>query len=159
MKEKIFAALAVDWDKETYEIYLVNPTGVHYGKVSAYTGAFFSDDDGVVQTSRAAKNMGELRPYSWVRLEDSTTDGLDLAIWYWIDLECANGKRPAEKLMFTVPKYGYAACYEERCGYLPVIEKICPRLDVETRPGDLSIDDQMDIDRQDKGIPGVIDKR
>lgn len=159
MDEKIFAAFAVDWEKGTYEIYLVNPTEVHYKQVSTYTGAFCSDDDALIETSRCAKNLGELRPYSWLRLEEDTSDALDFVIWYWVDLIPLTVNQPVKKLALSLPKYGYATCYEEKSGYLPIIEKKCPLVEVGARSSNLSMDEQIQEDRQNKRIPVVLDIR
>lgn len=156
MEEKVFAAFDVAWEKGTYEIYLVNPTVVHYKQVLTYTGAFCSYGEEVIETTRAAKNNRELRPYSWIRLEEDTTDGLDFLIWYWVDLVPLAQGQPVEKLAFSLPKYGYAMCYEEKSGYLPVLEKKCPFVEVSSRGSGPSIEEIIVKDKQDKGKPDVL---
>jgi len=159
MEEKIFAALNVDWQEGRYQIFLVNPTEKSYRQVTAYTGAYFSDDDKVVEQSRFAKSMGELCPYSWVVLEDDTVNQLDFFIWYWLDLLPIDQSLPAETLEFSLPKYKYTSCYENSCQYLSVIEKRCPGIAVQERSSDLGISEQIIKDRQVKRSLFVFDFR
>jgi hypothetical protein len=159
MDEKIFVGLVVDWEKGTYEVYLVNPTGRRYKRVEVYTGAYCSGDNELLETSRAIKDLGELKPYSWVFLEGSGVDSFDFVIWYWLDLIPADENATVEKLCFYLPKYGYAMCYDKVKEYLPIIEKTGPRIEVSVRNGPETIDDGVKINRQDKRTPGIIDFR
>lgn len=150
MDEKIFVAFDVDWKANIYRVYLVNPTDKYYKQVSTYTGAFCSDDDGVIETSRSADNKGELLPYSWLILEEDTTEQLDFVIWYWLDLYLKNEVIPMEKMCFNLPKYGYVAGYEDMLRYLPIIEKKCYWVNVTERENPLDINGAVIEDSREK---------
>jgi len=157
MKDKIFVALIIDWKKGVYESYLVNPTEKHYKQVLAYTGAYCTCDEDLIQTTSAVKELGELRPYSWVLIEDSDVDEFDFVIWYWLDLFPLAEDMPIEKVSFHFPKY--ALCYDKKKEYLPVIEKIGQCIEVETRSDSKTIEEAIIVHAQDKRIPGIIDRR
>lgn len=104
-------------EKNTYEIHLVNPTDTVFVRVNSLTGAFASDEDGVLDTSRAVKEKGPLKSHSGLLLEQSYLGGLDFVIWYYLDLYQENIYEPM-KLSFNLPKYNH-----HQNDYLPVLKQ------------------------------------
>jgi len=126
----VLAAGLKDDKAGTFQIYLVNPTGVHYTRVVTFTGAFCGDEEGVLETSKFTKERGALAPHSALLLETSDNWELDFVIWYHIDLYTEGHPTTLERIWFSVPKYW---SYRETIMKLPVLNLVGLRIEVLKR--------------------------
>lgn len=131
LSEEVFVALIIDWNNDRYESYIVNPTDKYYKRVVGYTGAFCGDDDGLIETSRAVKEFGELKPYSAIPVESSDTEAFDFVIWYHLDLYPKNGTEKVGLFAFHFPKYALA--YDQAKQLLPIINRVGQKIKLEER--------------------------
>lgn len=120
-----------------FESYLVNPTDTHYSRVVSLTGALASDDDGVLETSKAVRERGQLPARFAIPIElDDTIGGLDFLIWYNLDLYERLNPYPAPEtnsepwmVQFSFPKYDYKSEAEP----LPIIGRKGMRVELQPR--------------------------
>ena len=76
---------------EEYETYLVNDSEYRIDKVEMLVGGFASqDDEGLLETSKTNKNLGQLDSKKAVLLEALDFGMLDFMNWYELDLYLGN---------------------------------------------------------------------
>lgn len=119
MDQQVFIGLVIDWDKDVYQVHLVNPTPQHFKRVQVYSGAYFGDEEGLIHTSTVTKEFGELTPRTAIILEEGDTGAFDFVVWFWIDLYAAN--QAVEKMHVQIPKY--ARDYDKKKEMLAIIDQ------------------------------------
>lgn len=90
-------------DKEgLYHVFLANPSDIPYTKVKKLTGAFASDGDNLMETSKAVFDLPELSPHSSIEIDTIDYLERDFTVWYQLDL-CTE-QRTWKYLSGSVPK-------------------------------------------------------
>lgn len=79
-------------DKEgLYHVFLANPSNQSYTKVKKLTGAFASDGDNLIETSKAVFDLPDLPPHSCIEIDDIDWMERDFTVWYQLDLATKQG--------------------------------------------------------------------
>lgn len=141
---KPFIAFIKGQNGFAFESYLVNPTDTHYSRVVSLTGALASDDDGVLETSKAIRERGSLPAKFAIPIElDDTIGGLDFLIWYNLDLYERVKPYPfpetkAEPLMvqFSFPKHDY------KPELLPILNRQGMKIELQPRKSGKAIHEE-----------------
>lgn len=131
-----FVGFVIDRENYKFDVYLINPTNKHYKRVVLFTGAFASEEEELLQTSRLVKEKGELLPNSALLIDSSDLGELDFVIWYNLDLYPSGAVSP-EMLSFSILKYPWD--YKRKVINLPILNKEGMRIDLEIRQSDESI--------------------
>jgi hypothetical protein len=130
LKPDIFAGFVKDKKKFEFRVYLINPADEHYTRIIKLTAGIYSDEEGVLETSKGFKEMGELRPYSSLLIDRSDMRELDFLIWYKLDLYTKDsGDKPERLIEFELPKYNYEEID------LPIINQKGMKIKIKTRWG------------------------
>lgn len=129
--QEIFVGLIIDREQDLYTSYIVNPTEKSYKRVQGYTGAFCGDDDGLIETSRAVRELGELKPYSSIYLEEGDMGTFDFVVWFLLDFYPDNQIESLQKMSFHFPKY--ALGYEKSMEVLPILNRSGQKIKLEQR--------------------------
>ena len=133
---KKFIGFIIDRENYKFDVYLINPTNVHYKRVIVFTGAFASEEDELLQTSPLVKEKGELLPNSALLIDSSDLGELDFVIWYNLDLYPSGAVSP-EMLSFSILKYPWN--YKKKVVSLPILNKEGIRIDLKRRQNNKGI--------------------
>lgn len=133
---KKFIGFIIDRKNYKFDVYLINPTNEHYKRVVLFTGAFASEEDELLQTSRLVKEKGELLPNSALLIDSSDLGELDFVIWYNLDLYPSGSANP-EMLSFSILKYPWD--YKRKVINLPILDREGMKIDLKRRQNDESI--------------------
>lgn len=95
--------LAVVKNADLYDVYLINPTDIKYTRIKKLTGGFASGDDFVVETSKAVFDLPELKPHSFIKIDDIHYTERDYIIWYELDFVLEDKSTIYKK--GSIPKY------------------------------------------------------
>lgn len=122
---ELFAVLVILEEEQPrklpdFEVYIVNTSVISYEKLSVLTGAYFSSDDSLIETSQSNKEKGPLPAGSSLLIDRSDMGELDMTIWYDIALFKSGNLEP-QMYGLTLPKYAYR--YTETKQHIPVLEK------------------------------------
>lgn len=103
MHEKQPFLILTTRDKEgLYHVFLANPSDQSYTKVKKLTGAFASDGDNLLETSKAVFDLPDLLPHSCIEIDDIDYRERDFTVWYQLDLATEEGSW--QYLSGSVPK-------------------------------------------------------
>lgn len=95
--------LALVRNGELYDVFLLNPTDERYKRIKKLTGGFCSEEYTLIETGKAVFDLPELKPHSFIKIDDIHYTERDYVIWYELDFILEND----DKILKTgsVPKY------------------------------------------------------
>jgi hypothetical protein len=131
--EQLFVAFVKPEQFGDYFVYLVNNTVVDYARVATFTGMHASVDDGLLESTRARQERGELRAHSAILIEDGDWHLLDFVIWYDVDLFPADAARPPERFSFSFGGLSFALGQRDAT-FLPVLDRDGWVIEIKARP-------------------------
>lgn len=138
---QLYAVMVVNEDKylgeeqglpklfNTIDVYLVNDTDLLFPMVKVLTGAFASDDNNLIETSKLLRPAVELSPHSTIAIGKSDTGELDFIVWYDVDMLDDNGKR--YQFRFSLLKHRW----QHKSAQIPLLDKSGYRIDLKAREG------------------------
>ncbi len=100
-------------DKNKYEIFLVNNSSISYTSVTTNSGANLAQDENTpAEMNTGSKSYGELKPYSFIKLEDGDVDWLDDHIWSQLLLK--NESEKVTKKFFEIGGLAFVMNYQDK---------------------------------------------
>lgn len=138
--QDLFVAFKMEKSDYSFTVDLVNNSRWDYDRVIVLTGAFASDDDGLLETSKVVREAGPLRAFSKIQIDKSDWYELDFVIWFNLDLIPVSPEQEIKRLTFSLPKYGLG--YREEL--LPIIDTRAMKISLQSRgPRDPVIKEQV----------------
>lgn len=144
--KKVFAAF-VRREAGTYSVYLVNPTEWDYARVIFLTGGETSDDDYIMQTSKALHGFGPLARHSHALIESNDSRLLDFLIWFDVDLYEEIDANPF-CARFFLPKYAF----EQDMSAVPFLDEKGVKIELTERNDGPIIEKIDEIDFRPKSF-------
>jgi hypothetical protein len=121
-----FVAFIKNDIESSYEVHLVNPTDHFYTRLYTLSWGYEGDMDGFIETSKALREKGELRPQSSLLLETGGYEDLDFVVIWYLDLYRAGNSSPV-LTWFTIPK-GHWSYVEDN---LPILKQKGMRIELK----------------------------
>ena len=88
----------------TFNVHLVNNTATYIKSIKILSGGVQSDEDTIYETSKFVKDLGELKPFSRIKIDENDIRNLCFQIWYWVDIFNETGKM--KKFFALLPRGG-----------------------------------------------------
>lgn len=95
--------LALTKNGDLYDVFLVNPTDIKYTSIKELTGGFASDESVLIETGKTVSDLPELKPHSFIKIDDIHWTERDYIIWYELDFVLEDGNIIYKR--GSVPKY------------------------------------------------------
>ncbi len=89
--------LALVENGDLYDVFLINPTDIKYPGIKKLTGGYASGDDFVIETGKAVFDLPELKPHSFIKIDDIHYIERDYIIWYELDFLLEDGSKIYKK--------------------------------------------------------------
>jgi len=130
--EELFIWVTKNTEKYEFYVFLINNTKKKYSKIYLLSGAFMSDGDSLIETSKIWKEFGELDLWSNILVDSSDLGELDFVIWYELDCVLDNGE--IEKYKFDLHKLSIWT------DEIPEINSVWTIINVKPRDGRFILD-------------------
>lgn len=100
----LYAVMVDAKEPNGFDVLLVNPTSDRYTNIRMLSGGVQTVDDGLIETNKVFRDMGELAPLSSFFISYTDLDELEMSIWFQLDCFRSPDTAP-EKYFFQLPRY------------------------------------------------------